>query len=473
LPTSNRFNQLPETEPVDEVQPDIREGTALPPPGRVKPKKRKLPLAAKTTQVEGVRLQPHGESYFLPGKVAGKAVTFLLDLGCSTNILSKRVFDTLPPKERRELTPHTGEPGTLADGSRLPFYGVVELTGRVRGQAIRETFVLSKLTEDAILGMPFLKRHGCHIDFNRSIVLADGNELACVDKFGRPLIGGVQAVRNCTVPGRSRATIHCRVNNRQLSGLGFVEGTHAKIRLASSLNQLTERGEILVQCVNPFTESVDIPSGSLLGRFHTVQEEDVGPSLGKATEGPQQSPSGRRGTVPTHIKDLYQAACEGCTDNRERQALAELLREYGDVFSSGEHDVGLTSAICHEIPLAAGTTPIRQPTRRLGPEKEKEVSRQLQNLSDSGIIEPSHSAWSSPVVLVRKKDGSWRFCVDYRKLNSVTIQDAYPLPRIDESLDALAGSKYLSTLDLLSGYWQVPLSPDAQEKATFITRDGL
>jgi len=68
---------------------------------------------------------------------------------------------------------------------------------------------------------------------------------------------------------------------------------------------------------------------------------------------------------------------------------------------------------------------------------------------------------------------SWRFCVDYRKLNSVTIQDAYPLPRIDESLDALASSKYFSALDLLSGYWQVPLSPDAQEKAAFITRDGL
>jgi len=84
------------------------------------------------------------------------------------------------------------------------------------------------------------------MDFNRSIVLADGNELACVDKFGRPLVGGVHAVRNCTVPGRSRATIHCRVNNRQLSGLGFVEGTHTKIRLASSLNQLTQRGEILV-----------------------------------------------------------------------------------------------------------------------------------------------------------------------------------------------------------------------------------
>jgi len=124
--------------------------------------------------------------------------------------------------------------------------------------------------------------------------------------------------------------------------------------------------------------------------------------------------------------------------------------------------MGLTKVIPHEILLAAGTTPIRQPIRRLGPEKEKEVSRQVQDILDRDLIEPAHSAWSSPVVLVKNKDGSWRFCVDYRRLNSATIQDAYHLPWIDESLDALAGSKYFSTLDLLSEYWQVPLSPEVE-----------
>jgi len=94
-------------------------------------------------------------------------------------------------------------------------------------------------------------------------------------------------------------------------------------------------------------------------------------------------------------------------------------------------------------------------------------------LHDRDLIEPAHGAWSSPVVLVKKKDGRSRFCVDYRKLNSVTIQDAYPLSRIDESLDSLAGSRYFSTLDLLSGYWQVPRSLDAQDKTAFITHDGL
>jgi len=99
--------------------------------------------------------------------------------------------------------------------------------------------------------------------------------------------------------------------------------------------------------------------------------------------------------------------------------MAKLLREYKNMFSSDVHDMGLTRAVRHEIPLAAGTVPIRQPTRRLGPEKKKEVSRQVQDLLDYSFIVLAHCAWSSPVVLVRKKNGSWRFCVDYRKLNSV------------------------------------------------------
>jgi len=131
--------------------------------------------------------QPYGSSYFLPGKFASNAATFLLDTGCTTNLLSWRPFDTLNARDR--------EHSTFADGSCIPFYGVIEPTGRVRDHVISETFMVSQLKEDAILGMSFLTRHKCHTDFNKSSVMSAGRELACVDKFEEPFGGNMQVVR--------------------------------------------------------------------------------------------------------------------------------------------------------------------------------------------------------------------------------------------------------------------------------------
>ena len=94
-------------------------------------------------------------------------------------------------------------------------------------------------------------------------------------------------------------------------------------------------------------------------------------------------------------------------------------------------------------------------------------------MQNSGVIKPSESPWASPIVLVRKKDGSIRLCVDYRALNSVTKADSFPLPRIDDILDRLGESRYFTTLDLKSGYWQVKVHPSSCEKTAFITNEGL
>ena len=97
----------------------------------------------------------------------------------------------------------------------------------------------------------------------------------------------------------------------------------------------------------------------------------------------------------------------------------------------------------------------------------------LGNVKRDGVIEPSVSPWAAPIVLVRKKDGSTRFCVDYRKLNSITRKDSYPLPRIDDTLEALSGATWFSSLDLKSGYWQVGMHPEDREKTAFTTGRGL
>ena len=104
--------------------------------------------------------------------------------------------------------------------------------------------------------------------------------------------------------------------------------------------------------------------------------------------------------------------------------------------------------------------------------KRAEADNHVQQMLKDGIIEPSSSAWVSPIVLVRKKDGSTRFCVDYRKLNDVTIKDSYPLPLADSCFDALSGSQWFSTLDLSSGYWQVAMAPEDREKTAFATGSG-
>ena len=100
------------------------------------------------------------------------------------------------------------------------------------------------------------------------------------------------------------------------------------------------------------------------------------------------------------------------------------------------------------------------------------MDQHIDDMLERNVIEPSSSPWASPIVLVRKKDGTTRFFVDYRKLNEATVKDAYPLPRIDETLDHLAGACWFSTLDLLSGYWQVEMEPDDRAKTAFITKRG-
>ena len=148
------------------------------------------------------------------------------------------------------------------------------------------------------------------------------------------------------------------------------------------------------------------------------------------------------------------------------------LAGFHDVFSLEEGERGETDLT--EMVIDTGDSPPRRvPARRMPLAVRRKVSKQLKNMQRAGVIQPSASPWSSPVVMVKKKDGTQRFCVDYRTLKTVTKSDTFPLPRIDDLLDQLGDSRYFSTLDLASGFWQIRLSDSAVEKTAFSVPQGL
>ena len=140
---------------------------------------------------------------------------------------------------------------------------------------------------------------------------------------------------------------------------------------------------------------------------------------------------------------------------------------FGESIGDGGH-VGVAMTID-----TAGAHPIKQRPYRLPLTKRAVVDREIADMLDKGIIRPSHSPWASPITLVPKPDGSVRFCVDYRKLNAVTVGDCHPLPHIQDIFDALQGSSIFSTIDLRSGYWQIPMAESDIPKTAFVTHRGL
>lgn len=151
--------------------------------------------------------------------------------------------------------------------------------------------------------------------------------------------------------------------------------------------------------------------------------------------------------------------------------LQELICRNADAFARDDDDLGYTDMARHSIRTATDE-PVRQQFRRIPPTQYQEVKVHIKDLLSRGIIKESHSAWASPIVLVRKKDGSLRMCVDYRQLNAKTHKDAFPLPRIDESFDAMRGAKWFTTLDLAFGYHQIAMDKKYEENTAFFTPMG-
>ncbi|GJS83931.1 hypothetical protein Tco_0750472 [Tanacetum coccineum] len=151
---------------------------------------------------------------------------------------------------------------------------------------------------------------------------------------------------------------------------------------------------------------------------------------------------------------LAQVTTKKAEDKSEERRLEDvpIVREFPEVFREDLPGLPPARQVEFQIDLVPGAAPVARAPYRLAPAKMKELSTQLQKLSDRGFIRPSSSPWGAPVLFVKKKDGSFRMCIDYRELNKLTVKNRYPLPRIDNLFYQLQGSRVYSKINLISSY---------------------
>ena len=205
-----------------------------------------------------------------------------------------------------------------------------------------------------------------------------------------------------------------------------------------------------VLVLNPTEEDIEIPALRCAALAQSVQ--DILHDMPKH-DGDKIDEDTAIRNCPSDLKQLIPS--EGLTEEmRERITLT--LSRYQDIFALQGSPMGRTNLVSQSIDTG-DRPPIRIPKRHLPIKQRDIVSDEIKKMLKDDVIEESNSPWASPIVLVKKKDGSYRFCVDYRQLNHSTRKDSYPLPNIEDTFANLAGAQYFCSLDLASGYWQVAM----------------
>jgi len=332
------------------------------------------------------------------------------------------------------------------------------------------------IVHEAILGLDFVEEHKCLIDCSRKL-LAFPRDGSSVQIQCRPsshtaaVIGetvGLFTAEKVVVPPGSEMELMVKQTSGATGGTWFVESDTSSrlgVMVARGLVCPNRNGLVPVRVLNPRDEEVIVLKGVHLAKMELIDDDCTFTvsAISKNSNLSQEDQS-----------TLWKMVCESgnYTSDDEKEQLLALLMEYSDVFSLSSSGLGRTTVTKHHI-NTGDAQPVHLLPRRIPQARREEVKRLIHEMLDQGAIQHSDSPWSSPVVLVKKKDGSTRFCIDYRKVNEVTRKDAYPLPRVDDTLETLVGSKYFSTLDLASGYWQVEVAENDQPKTAFTTPEGL
>ena len=420
----------------------------------------------------------------------------VLDTGAGHNFIR---LDQLPPAARRMIRQRALPDIRDANKGRVRSLGVVSLRVQVGLYQSRVDFVVcERLSVPVILGCDYCDRHIEAIrPRSKEIELDDGTTVPIVraptkrsrdsvplpkafefpTQTERPSVKvkltepyrlqpGTQTWVKVTAPFhgtgilQSRGLLYERFGVAPTNGVVHVEpGKVFRILLSNFSNRvrLVQRNQIVGELLDhPHAmASSNLRVGDLLGISEEIdsEEEHTQPTPHEEKE----EITSARDLDLSHIPDAY------------REPFREMLGEFEEMYSG---KLGAINTTEHAIELVPGTRPVHTQPYREGPKTREIVKGEVERQLRAGVIEPAQSAWASPVVIVPKPDGTPRFCVDYRRLNAVTVRDSYPLPRMDDCIDSLGNAVVFTTLDANCGYWQLPIRKEDQELTTFVCHKG-
>ena len=472
----------------------------------MKGNKVKIPQGeAVIKSIKHARKLPDG--IYIRGDIQGYPILYTADTGASRTVISKRVYDNMRPEDRPVLTKSAKLIG--AGGSSINEVGKGSFKVQLGPVSVETEAIVAEIEDDGLLGVDVLQNGAdgpTDILMSKGVLQMAGKEVPIIQIGMADRIRRVTAADHTVIPAESEAIIDVYIQRKEYDDFSseseyIVEPTENfqekyPLQMATTLVDINEGCTCKVRLLNPFPTAVSIKQDAVLaqaepikGLLRTlVEEEDINESVNNCrvrrlqlirndTDISQANiqlfrkvEESRPEPVPSHLTGLYEKSSAGLKAE-EKEKLKALLVKFQDTFSKDEWDLGLTHLTAHPI-NTGNAEPVKQPPRRVPLAHAAAEKQAIEDLKAKGVIRPSFSPWASPIVLVRKKDGGVRPCVDYRKVNQLVKPDGFPLPRIQDCLDAVAGSTLFSTFDLTSGYYQIPLKKEDIPKSAFVCKYG-
>lgn len=407
---------------------------------------------------------------YLRIRVNGRPVYCLLDTGCEHSVINSRLIAGVPLEatEKRLFA---------ANKTEVPVKGLAKLRLTVHEVVTELRALVSDAVEDVILGVDWLTAYAVQWNFGSDTIWLQGKRIPLSSRPSQSSVRRLYVSESMVVPPGHMADVPVTATLRDLRVSKTDWATDArqlkKNVLAARTLIAKSTTTSAVRVVNVGTRPCELNEGQFVGNATPVEVTEVCSDVVSDPEHCVERSSRfvSDDDVPKHVTCLLDNLPADMNDT-ERQLVKEFVCANADVFSKSEYDIGRTHLVRHRIDTG-DNPPFKQPLRRHPMAHWPLIDKHVEEMLANDIIEPTASPWASNIVLIRKKTGDMRFCVDYRRLNDVTRKDSYPLPRIEDCLTAMGGASYFTTLDLRAGYWQTAMDERDADKTAFVTRRGV